>query len=89
MFGADKIDATGTLGIARTLLYKENISTALLSWANGRCQMDQMIRSLHFFRSIDTNWKAFITGCIQTAAPKLRQNAKRLRKLFMAACCMK
>ncbi len=40
LFDADKLDATGTMGIARTILYKAQVSEPLYSVDESRCVLD-------------------------------------------------
>ncbi len=93
LFDADKIDVSGAIGIARTLVYKGKVAEPLYTLqedgqvsdgsGDGQYQTGKRMEPLLFFRNININWKEFMLVFIRPAVRKWRNSVSRLRLHFM------
>lgn len=80
LFDADKIDVSGTIGIARTLLYKGQLSQPLYSLTpDGQISDGTDDSRESFFRNISINWRKFMILFILHGEKKLRKAGRSRR----------
>lgn len=84
LFDADKLDVTGAVGIARTLLYKGKVSEPLYSlWRTERFRTGRTTMRLLFFRNTGISWCMFIPAFSPKRRWKSRSRGSRQRQIFM------
>lgn len=87
LFDADKIDATGTLGIARTIFYKGQTSEPLYSLdGNGTISDGTGDETASFFRSTNSSWKDCIRNFIRAARMKSPGRGRLPQRAFIPIC---
>lgn len=84
LFDADKLDAAGAVGIARTLLYQGRHDALLYTLkADGTSLTAAATRHRRFFRNISLNWKKFMTAFTRNRAGRLHKAGSRRLFRFM------
>lgn len=87
LFDSDKIDATGALGIARTLFYKGTIGEhCIRSFQTAECPMEQLMITRHFSKSISTSSKSCTTISILQGEMRLQRSVNKQPLHFTTIC---
>lgn len=90
LFDADKIDAAGTLGIARTLVYQGAMCEPLYSLtADGRVSDGTDDEMPSFFQEYKFKLKKFIPVSIRRGERKLQKKDEKLQNPFIITCLEK